>query len=109
MIRGFDAIIAQNSTASHTIEPNTVANKQPSKVARQSDDLVRELFDSLPDNIDGCTVGDMAVRYRELRDFERRLDATMTRKRLDIVDSVNRSVKVGFINRNVGVLSAKDL
>ena len=49
---------------------------------------------NLPDNLDDCTVGDMAVRYRELRDFERRLDATMTRKRLDIVDSVNRSVKV---------------
>lgn len=49
---------------------------------------------NLPDNIDDCTVGDMATRYRELRDFERRLDATITRKRLDIVDSVNRSVKV---------------
>lgn len=50
---------------------------------------------NLPDNIDDCTIGDMAAKYRELRDFERRLDATMTRKRLDIVDSVNRSVKVG--------------
>ncbi|RYP14375.1 hypothetical protein DL765_006420 [Monosporascus sp. GIB2] len=48
---------------------------------------------NLPDGIDDCTIGDMAGRYRELRDFERRLDATMTRKRLDIVDSVNRSVK----------------
>ncbi|KAI2615150.1 hypothetical protein GGR54DRAFT_614216 [Hypoxylon sp. NC1633] len=48
---------------------------------------------NLPDNIDDCTVGDMAARYRDLRDFERSLDATMTRKRLDIVDSVNRSVK----------------
>lgn len=50
---------------------------------------------NLPDNIEDCTIGDMAAKYRELRDFERRLDATMTRKRLDIVDSVNRSVKVG--------------
>ncbi|KAK7753799.1 SWI/SNF and RSC complex subunit Ssr3 [Diatrype stigma] len=48
---------------------------------------------NLPDGIDDCTIGDMAVRYRDLRDYERRLDATMTRKRLDIVDSVNRSVK----------------
>ncbi|KAI0009334.1 putative SWI-SNF complex subunit [Xylariaceae sp. FL0662B] len=48
---------------------------------------------NLPDNIDQCTIGDVATRYRDLRDFERRLDATMTRKRLDIVDSVNRSVK----------------
>ncbi|KAH9893743.1 hypothetical protein F4778DRAFT_294012 [Xylariomycetidae sp. FL2044] len=48
---------------------------------------------NLPDNIDSCTIGDMGLRYRGLRDYERRLDATMTRKRLDIVDSVNRSVK----------------
>ncbi|KAI0025840.1 hypothetical protein F4780DRAFT_720125 [Xylariomycetidae sp. FL0641] len=48
---------------------------------------------NLPDNIDECTIGDMAERYRDLRDFERRLDATMTRKRLDIVDAGNRSVK----------------
>ncbi|KAI4593703.1 SWI/SNF complex component snf12 [Pestalotiopsis sp. 9143b] len=48
---------------------------------------------NLPDGIDDCTLGDVSKRYRELRDFERRLDATMTRKRLDIVDSVNRSVK----------------
>ncbi|KAI0484632.1 putative 3-phosphoinositide dependent protein kinase-1 [Xylariaceae sp. FL0804] len=48
---------------------------------------------NLPDNVDDCVIGDTAERYRELRDFERRLDATMTRKRLDIVDSVNRSAK----------------
>ncbi|KAH8203279.1 hypothetical protein TruAng_002577 [Truncatella angustata] len=48
---------------------------------------------NLPDGVDDCTIGDVAARYRQLRDFERTLDATMTRKRLDIVDSVNRSVK----------------
>lgn len=49
---------------------------------------------NLPDGIDECIVGDTALRYRELRDFEQRIDATMTRKRLDIVDAVTRSVKV---------------
>jgi SWI/SNF-related matrix-associated actin-dependent regulator of chromatin subfamily D len=49
---------------------------------------------NLPDGIDNCVIGDMATRYRDLREFERKLDATMTRKRLDIVDSVNRSVQV---------------
>ncbi|KAJ3567482.1 hypothetical protein NPX13_g6754 [Xylaria arbuscula] len=48
---------------------------------------------NLPDGIDDCIVGDVSKNYRELRDFERRLDATMTRKRLDIVDAVNRSAK----------------
>lgn len=49
---------------------------------------------TLPAGVDECIIGDGAQRYRELQDFERRLDATMTRKRLDIVDSVTRSVKV---------------
>ncbi|KAI1293367.1 hypothetical protein F5Y03DRAFT_374052 [Xylaria venustula] len=48
---------------------------------------------NLPEGIDDCIVGDVAQRYRDQRDFERRLDATMTRKRLDIVDAVTRSVK----------------
>lgn len=49
---------------------------------------------NLPDGIDDYIIGDVAQTYRELRDFERRLDATMTRKRLDIVDAVTRSAKV---------------
>lgn len=32
--------------------------------------------------------------YRELRDLERRYDATIMRKRLDIQDAVNRNIKV---------------
>ncbi|KAI2626839.1 hypothetical protein GGS21DRAFT_263949 [Xylaria nigripes] len=48
---------------------------------------------NVPDGIDDCIVGDIAQRYRDLRDFERRLDATMTRKRLDIVDAVTRGAK----------------
>lgn len=51
---------------------------------------------SLPDGVEEILVGDgdVAQAYKSLRDFERRLDATMTRKRLDIVDSVNRNPKV---------------
>lgn len=52
---------------------------------------------SIPDGADECIIGDGAQRYRDLRDFERRLDATMTRKRLDIVESVNRNTKVGSL------------
>lgn len=48
----------------------------------------------MPDGVEDCSIGDGAQRYKELRDFERRLDATMTRKRLDIVDSVSRNAKV---------------
>ncbi|KAK1999532.1 SWIB/MDM2 domain-containing protein [Colletotrichum falcatum] len=49
---------------------------------------------TLPDGVEDCiTDTEVAQRYRELRDFERRLDATMTRKRLDIVESVGRNAK----------------
>jgi len=51
---------------------------------------------SLPDGIEEACVDDgvVAVAYKKLRDLERRLDATMTRKRLDIVDTVSRNAKV---------------
>lgn len=49
---------------------------------------------TLPEGVETCVLTDGAHRYRELRDLERRLDATITRKRLDVLDSVGRSVKV---------------
>lgn len=50
---------------------------------------------NLPEGVEECIIGDGVQRYKELRDLERRLDATMTRKRLDMTDTVNRHVKVG--------------
>ncbi len=49
---------------------------------------------TMPDGLEEAAIGDGTQRYKELRDFERRLDAAMTRKRLDIVDSVSRNAKV---------------
>ncbi|KAI9776162.1 MAG: SWI/SNF complex component snf12 [Geoglossum umbratile] len=48
---------------------------------------------NIPDGVEDVIVGDGVKRYRELRDVERKLDAAMMRKRLDIQDSVNRNVK----------------
>ncbi|KAH8816306.1 hypothetical protein F5884DRAFT_775699 [Xylogone sp. PMI_703] len=48
---------------------------------------------NIPDGVEDYIIGDGVQRYRDLRDLERRLDATMTRKRLDIQDAVNRNVK----------------
>lgn len=51
---------------------------------------------NLPEGVEACIIDpDVALRYRELRELERRLDATMTRKRLDIIESVGRESKVG--------------
>lgn len=48
---------------------------------------------NLPDGVDEVVIGDGAQRYKEMRDLERRLDALMMRKRLDVQDSVYRDVK----------------
>jgi SWI/SNF-related matrix-associated actin-dependent regulator of chromatin subfamily D len=51
---------------------------------------------NIPDGVEDVIIGDGVQRYKELRDIERRLDATMTRKRLDIREAVDRNVKVGL-------------
>ncbi|KZF25261.1 putative SWI-SNF complex subunit [Xylona heveae TC161] len=48
---------------------------------------------NIPEGVAEAIIGDGVQRYQALRDVERRLDATMMRKRLDIQDSVNRNVK----------------
>jgi SWI/SNF-related matrix-associated actin-dependent regulator of chromatin subfamily D len=50
---------------------------------------------NISDGVEEIIIGDGVQRYRDLRDLERRFDATMMRKRLDIQDAVNRNVKVG--------------
>lgn len=51
---------------------------------------------NIPEGVEECVIGDGVQRYRDLRELERKLDSTMMRKRLDIQDSVNRNVKVGY-------------
>ncbi|KAF7549986.1 hypothetical protein G7Z17_g6021 [Cylindrodendrum hubeiense] len=49
---------------------------------------------NMPDGVEDSIVDtEGAQRYKDLKDVERRLDATMTRKRLDIVDSASRTTK----------------
>lgn len=49
---------------------------------------------NLPDGVEDCIVDpEAAKRYNDLRDIERQVDATMTRKRLDLTESVNRNAK----------------
>ncbi|OJD28881.1 swi-snf complex subunit [Diplodia corticola] len=46
---------------------------------------------NIPDGIEGLVVGDGVQRYRQLREAERKLDAVMMRKRLDINESSARN------------------
>ena len=49
---------------------------------------------NMPEGVEDVIIGDGSQRYRDLREVERRLDATMMRKRADIMESVNRNIKV---------------
>lgn len=50
---------------------------------------------NIPDGVEDCIIDSEAVkRYADLRDVERLLDATTTRKRLEILDGANRNSKV---------------
>ena len=46
---------------------------------------------NIPDGVEDICIGDGVARYRELREIERTLDATMMRKRLETTDSVHHS------------------
>jgi hypothetical protein len=52
---------------------------------------------NIPEGVEDSIVDvDGVQRYKDLRDVERRLDATITRKRLDIVDYTSRGSKVSL-------------
>ncbi|KAF1845345.1 uncharacterized protein K460DRAFT_286553 [Cucurbitaria berberidis CBS 394.84] len=46
---------------------------------------------NIPEGVDDVCIGDGVARYKELREVERTLDATMMRKKLDVVDSKHHS------------------
>ncbi|KAA8644791.1 hypothetical protein EYZ11_005146 [Aspergillus tanneri] len=48
---------------------------------------------NIPDGIDEVVVGEGVQQYKSLRDLEKRLDAAIVRKRLDIQDSISKTVK----------------
>lgn len=48
---------------------------------------------NIPDGVEDIIIGEGAQQYKDLREVERRLDAAMMRKRLDIQDSVKREGK----------------
>jgi SWI/SNF-related matrix-associated actin-dependent regulator of chromatin subfamily D len=86
---------AQNVMTPQQIQAQQHAQHQAGELAKRRS---RKPTDrNLPDGVEECIIGDGVERYKALRDIERRLDATMMRKRLDIQDAVNRNVKVSFL------------
>ncbi len=48
---------------------------------------------SMPDGVESLIIGDGVKQYQRLRELERRLDAIMMRKKLDMQDSMQHTVK----------------
>lgn len=48
---------------------------------------------NIPDGIEDVVIGEGVQQYKNLRDIEKRMDAAVVRKRLDIQDSISRTVK----------------
>lgn len=48
---------------------------------------------NIPDGIEDVIIGEGVQQYKSLRDLEKRLDASIVRKRLDIQDSISKTVK----------------
>jgi SWI/SNF-related matrix-associated actin-dependent regulator of chromatin subfamily D len=46
---------------------------------------------NIPEGVEDVCIGDGVTRYKELREVERTLDATMMRKKLDVMDSKHHS------------------
>lgn len=46
---------------------------------------------NMPEGVEDACIGDGVARYKELREVERTLDATMMRKKLDVMDTKHHS------------------
>ena len=53
---------------------------------------------AIPEGVEDTTIDpDLVLLYNNLRAYERRLDATLARKRLDMIDNVSRYTKVSTV------------
>lgn len=48
---------------------------------------------TIPEGVEDIIIGEGVEQYKSLREIEKRLDSSMVRKRLDIQDSISRTVK----------------
>jgi len=67
--------------------------RRQSKKPNEKDQSKKPTEKDLPEGIEDIAIGDAVETYRRLRDIERRLDATMMRKKLDMQDQTQRDEK----------------
>ncbi|KIW52864.1 hypothetical protein PV05_08477 [Exophiala xenobiotica] len=80
---------AQQQLADQQARQRAIAldHQRAQRIARKPTDL------DLPDGLEEICIGDGVKQYNALRDAEKRLDALMTRKRLEYLDSASRNNK----------------
>ncbi|KAK5190236.1 SWI/SNF and RSC complex subunit Ssr3 [Exophiala xenobiotica] len=80
---------AQQQLAEQQARQRAIAldHQRAQRIARKPTDL------DLPDGLEDICIGDGVKQYNALREAEKRLDALMTRKRLEYLDSASRNNK----------------
>ncbi|KAL4933665.1 uncharacterized protein BDV17DRAFT_278839 [Aspergillus undulatus] len=80
----------------HAVPPQYMAAAQRN-LPHQNDAALRRsrkpTDKNIPDGVEDVVVGEGVQQYKSLRDLEKRLDAAIVRKRLDIQDSISKTVK----------------
>ncbi|KAL5048013.1 hypothetical protein BDW71DRAFT_196414 [Aspergillus fruticulosus] len=79
----------------HAVPPQYMAPQR--NLQHQNDAALRRsrkpTDKNIPDGVEDVVVGEGVQQYKSLRDLEKRLDAAIVRKRLDIQDSISKTVK----------------
>ncbi|KAK5107510.1 hypothetical protein LTR62_001082 [Meristemomyces frigidus] len=94
--RAAGSMVPPPQHAQQAQQPPTAAQLQAARLEdHRRQDAARRISKKptdreIPDELSGVIVGDGVERYQKLRDVERRLDAVMMRKRLNVSDDLQR-------------------
>jgi len=98
------AAAAQYNTANAQAQQRAEAERREKmrRIAKNPTDK------NIPEGVEDICIGDGVARYRELREVERTLDATMMRKKLDVMDSKHHSRASRFGTMRIWVSNTVD-
>ncbi|KAJ6141379.1 hypothetical protein N7470_009769 [Penicillium chermesinum] len=81
----------------HAVPPQYMAPQTQRAIAHHNEAAQRRARKptdkNIPDGIEDLIIGEGVQQYKSLQDLEKRLDAAVVRKRLDIQDSISKTVK----------------
>ncbi|KAF1946044.1 hypothetical protein EJ02DRAFT_441288 [Clathrospora elynae] len=83
-----DEVVPPQYSSTHTLAQNRAEADRREKMRRIAKNPTDK---NMPEGVEDMCIGDGVARYRELREVERTLDATMMRKKLDVMDTKHHS------------------